>query len=236
MEYIIAYNTLYPNGYNMQLPDKTISEYSKQKQKYNMENPLKYNDIENEIWKPIEGFEGIYEVSNFGRVKSIDRYVIYKNGHKTFHKGRIIRQIDNFGYKTVHLHKDGKQTSSVRVHRLVAIAFIPNPLNLPIVNHKDEDRANNIVENLEWCDSKYNNNYGNHNLNISKSQKGIKHGPLTPEKREQFRLKRNKTMMKKYGRIGPILTEEVRKKHSERMKKKNPMFNIDIKNKMIKTL
>ncbi|MBO6272454.1 HNH endonuclease [bacterium] len=120
--------------------------------------------------------------------------------------------------------------------QLVAIAFIPNPLNLPIVNHKDEDRANNIVENLEWCDSKYNNNYGNHNLNISKSQKGIKHGPLTPEKREQFRLKRNKTMMKKYGRIGPILTEEVRKKHSERMKKKNPMFNIDIKNKMIKTL
>lgn len=74
-------------------------------------------------------------------------------------RGKLKTQQTYHGYKYVQLHKDGK-TRVVQVHRLVAMAFIPNPENLPCVNHKDEDRANNNVENLEWCTHAYNNHYG----------------------------------------------------------------------------
>lgn len=104
---------------------------------------------ENEIWKPICGFEGLYEVSNLGRVKSLK-----------YGKEKILKQIkDKFGYLHVILCKNGTKKTS-KVHRLVGNAFIPNPNNLPIINHKDEKKENNIVENLEWCTVKYNNTYG----------------------------------------------------------------------------
>ena len=113
-----------------------------------------------EEWRPIVGYEGLYEVSNTGQVKSFDRYVKYSNGRIHLHKGKVLSPIkDRDGYLQVNLCYSGR-INSIKVHRLVAQAFIPNPDNLPQVNHKDENKTNNCVENLEWCDSKYNNNYG----------------------------------------------------------------------------
>ncbi len=95
-----------------------------------------------EIWKDIVGYEGLYQVSNLGNVKS---------------KRKVLSQTKG-KYLKVILSKNGKE-KVVNVHRLVAQAFIPNIDNLPQVNHKDENKYNNKVENLEWCDNKYNNNY-----------------------------------------------------------------------------
>lgn len=105
-----------------------------------------------EKWVPIEGFESLYEISNFGRVKSLCA--------GRWRNSIIIRKAvpDKDGYLTVCLKKDGK-TYCKKIHRLVAIAFIDNPSSLPQINHIDENRKNNFVENLEWCDCKYNNNY-----------------------------------------------------------------------------
>lgn len=111
--------------------------------------------METEIWKDIAGYAGKYMVSSLGRVKSLN----YR------HTGReqMLEPKDNSkGYLKVSLWKDGKEDTRF-VHRLVAIAFIPNPLNLHQVNHKDENKRNNCVDNLEWCDPKYNSNYGTRN-------------------------------------------------------------------------
>lgn len=105
-----------------------------------------------EVWRDIQGYEGLYMVSSYGRVRGISNEPGRKTGFMT------LRRVPN-GYVKVRLCKNGVVVDR-NVHRLVAVAFIPNPENLPQVNHKDEDKANNHVENLEWCDSKYNNNYG----------------------------------------------------------------------------
>ena len=99
-----------------------------------------------EEWRDIEGFDG-YQVSNEGRVRNCKRNTILKP------------LSDGRGYLQIHLWKNGKSTNK-RIHRLVAQAFLENPQNLPEVNHKDENKSSNIVENLEWCDRKYNMNYG----------------------------------------------------------------------------
>lgn len=112
-----------------------------------------------EEWRDIEGYEG-YQISSEGRVRSLDRCVVYKDGSKHFYKGKILKfSINVFGYYQIGLCKNGVRKFH-RVNRLVAKAFIPNPDNLPEVNHKDEDKTNNNVDNLEWCDRKYNMNYG----------------------------------------------------------------------------
>ena len=119
--------------------------------------------MENEIWKPVKNYEGYYEVSSYGRVKSLDRIINYSDGVKHLHKGRILKPYkdarENKGYLRVELKKDGI-FKKFAIHRLVAQAFIQNPSNLPEVNHKDEVKTNNRVSNLEWCDGKYNVNYG----------------------------------------------------------------------------
>lgn len=116
---------------------------------------LDLNNLEGEEWRDVVGYEGKYQVSSLGRVKSlIDEY-----GH---YREKIMKQCFNkFGYLRVGIRKDGKQ-KNCPVHRLVAIAFIPNPNpnNYTCVNHKDECKTNNCVDNLEWCDHKYNNIYG----------------------------------------------------------------------------
>ena len=117
-----------------------------------------------EEWRDIKGYEGLYQVSNEGRVRSLDRTIKQKTklgNYKIFTmKGRILKAANvNRGYLAVQLWKDG--IAKMRfIHRLVAEAFIPNPDNLPQVNHKDEDKTRNVVENLEWCSEKYNSNYG----------------------------------------------------------------------------
>ena len=100
-----------------------------------------------EIWKDCKGYEGLYQVSNLGRIWSIkgQRYL----------KGCE----DKDGYLRINLKAKNGKAKTERVHRLVAIAFIPNPLGLPVVNHKDENKQNNAVDNLEWCSVRYNNIY-----------------------------------------------------------------------------
>lgn len=111
-----------------------------------------------EDWRSVEGFEGLYEVSNYGRVRSVDHYVKCNSGRRLV-KGRLLKVCDRGnGYAFVTMGKDGKQYN-VSVHIVVAKAFIPNPNNLPCVNHKDENPRNNCVDNLEWCTYGYNLSY-----------------------------------------------------------------------------
>ena len=112
-----------------------------------------------EIWKPVVGYEGLYEVSNFGRVRSIDRWIKRLGKIDVHRKAVMLKQAVVEGYCKVHVSKNG-QTCMLSVHRLVAMAFLPNPDNLPCVNHKDENPLNNVVSNLEWCSIAYNTNYG----------------------------------------------------------------------------
>ena len=121
-----------------------------------------------EIWKPINGYEGIYEVSNLGRVRSLGHFVGNQYIERRFqNRIRIIKASNRkANYKGVMIYKDGKRKSFL-VHRLVAEAFIPNPNNFPEVNHKDEDKSNNCANNLEWCDRQYNNSYGTIKIRLS---------------------------------------------------------------------
>lgn len=110
-----------------------------------------YSPIPLEVWRDIEGYEGLYQVSSYGRIYSF---------HRTNTKGGFIRQsFSGSGYLQAHLCKNGKKKSFL-THRLVAKAFLPNPNNCLEVNHKDERKTNNCVWNLEYCTKKYNENYG----------------------------------------------------------------------------
>ena len=111
-----------------------------------------------EEWRDIKGYEGYYQISNMGRVKSLERTVRCGRGYKTIPE-KIRKGKDNsYGYLQVGLSKDGRK-KWYRINRLVAQAFLENPDNLPEVNHKNEDKTDNRVENLEWCSRSYNNRY-----------------------------------------------------------------------------
>lgn len=113
-----------------------------------------------EIWKDVNNYPN-YQVSNLGNVKNIKA-------------NKMLKPSLNGGYLKVSLSKNGKAKPFL-IHRLVAIAFIPNPTNLPEVNHKKEfEKTNNTVENLEWCDHSYNQNYGTRNDRVSKKMSRIK--------------------------------------------------------------
>ena len=123
-----------------------------------------------ELWKDIKGFEGYYQVSTWARVRSLDRWVVYPNKSKRLIKGKILKPfVNNKGYKLVTLWLRQK-AKHFQIHRLVAEAFILNPLNLPCINHKDEVKDNNYPYNLEWCTVKYNNNYGTHTKRSAEKQ------------------------------------------------------------------
>ena len=119
----------------------------------------------NEIWKDIEGFEGLYQVSNFGNVKCLEHKCPgrYKDKPRTVKEHLMKQTKGNKGYMYVILSNCDRGKTFL-VHRLVAKAFIPNPDNNPVVNHKDENKENNSVENLEWCTSLYNNTYNDIHL------------------------------------------------------------------------
>ena len=122
-----------------------------------------------EEWRDIKGYEGRYQVSNLGRVKSLkDRYGNYRE--KILNPRNSIQ-----GYLDISLYKNGV-SKRFKVHRLVAEAFISNINNYSQVNHKDENKQNNRVENLEWCTSKYNANYGTRNKRHSEKMKGKNKG------------------------------------------------------------
>ena len=115
-----------------------------------------------EVWKDIEGYEGFYQVSNLGRVKSLQamKYSHIQKCAISVKREKILRPYpDTKKYLLVDLKRNGKRDTQ-KVHRLVANAFIANENYYPQVNHKDENKQNNCVENLEWCNSQYNNTYG----------------------------------------------------------------------------
>ena len=113
-----------------------------------------------EEWRDIKGYEGLYQVSNMGRVKSLN--------YRHTGKEKILEGYDNsHGYLYANLYKDGKR-KQCRINRLVAQAFLENPEGYTDVNHRDENKQNNCMENLEWCDRSYNINYGTRNKKAGK--------------------------------------------------------------------
>ena len=184
------------------------------------------NMLENkEIWKDCKGYEGKYQVSNFGRVWSVVKQQ-YKN-----------QRIGKDGYyKVTLIAKNGKQKTE-RVHRLVALAFIPNPDRLPQVNHKDECKTNNCVENLEWCDAKYNTLYSSYKWS------GENNGMKNPEVRQKHLLICQSDEHREKSRQGTLkrnaecpynerLTEDGRKALSE--SRKGHWYTDGINNRFIK--
>lgn len=121
-------------------------------------------DVAPVVWMPVLGFEGLYEVSSLGQVRNKKGEVL-KQG---------IKRTPCTCYKVVHLWKEGKYHRKY-IHRLIAEAFIPNPNNLPMVNHKDEDGTNNFIDNLEWCTREYNVNYGTAKERRAKKLRGVPH-------------------------------------------------------------
>lgn len=119
-----------------------------------------YFFFEEEKWKPVIGYEGIYEVSSLGRVKSLGRMILGNGGTRYWHKeGIMVPQKTYKGYTRVILSHDG-EWHTTQVHRIVAMAFIPNPNGYPEINHKNEVKDDNRACNLEWCTTMYNNHYG----------------------------------------------------------------------------
>lgn len=148
-----------------------------------------------EIWKDIKGYEGLYQVSNLGRVRSLDREVYHMNMgvvRKHIYKGKELRTfLEKDGYVYLFLYKD-KRSKKYSIHRLVAENFILNSNNLPIINHKDEDKTNNIASNLEWCDYSYNNTYNSKHIKIGLKHRGWKPTSETRLKMSQSAKNRNK--------------------------------------------
>ena len=138
-----------------------------------------------EIWKDIKGYEGLYQVSNSGRVKSLKR----KNNYgRTIKEKELKQMIHQKGYLVVTLYKNGVGQRN-RVHRLVAQTFIKNPKNYPQVNHKDENPRNNMIDNLEWCTNLYNSTYGHTKQKISTKVQCVETGEIFNSIREAERIK-----------------------------------------------
>ena len=118
-------------------------------------------DFDGEVWKDVVGYEGLYMISSYGRVKRLGRYSIDVMGRRMYYEERILKKhiSKTTGYPNVNLSKDGK-AYTYNVHSLIADAFIPNPDNLPCINHIDEVRSNSVLSNLERCTYLYNNTYG----------------------------------------------------------------------------
>lgn len=123
--------------------------------------------MNNEIWKDLKDYEGLYQVSNFGRIRNISR-LVNDNGGLNIIKQKILKPSkDSSGYLQIVLTKN-KIRKSYKVHRLIALTFIPNPKNFLQINHKNENKLDNRAENLEWCTHKYNCNYGTRNYRCTK--------------------------------------------------------------------
>ena len=113
-----------------------------------------------EIWKDIQGYEGLYQISNLGRIKSLERMIITSNNITKKISEKILKPcLRKNGYYSIVLQKNNK-SKYYTIHRLVAKEFIPNPNNLPQVNHKDGNKLNNNINNLEWCTNSDNTQHG----------------------------------------------------------------------------
>lgn len=174
------------------------------------------------IWENIEEYNGVklvgYQVNNIGQIKSVDRYVNYKNIGKAFKKGQLLKlTLTKDGYYHTTIRNGANIQVTLNVARLVAYHFLPNPDNLPCINHKDENKTNNIVwinddgsidynkTNLEWCSVAYNNSYGTRTERVREKMNGRK---FSEEHRKNLSL----------GRKGMVLSEKHRKNLSEALK------------------
>lgn len=169
-----------------------------------------------EEWRDIPNYEGLYQVSNKGQVKSLEKVVIRKDGRKNTYPERILKQSkNNMGYLYVDLFKNNKSKKFL-VHRLVALAFIPNdnPTDKNEINHLDENPSNNHVSNICWCNRYENNNYGTRNERVSKTLKG------------KFKDKENHPMFGKHR------TEETKQKISKAIS--IPIIQLDLQNNFIR--
>lgn len=158
-----------------------------------------------EEWKAVPGYEGLYEVSNKGNVRNVRR-------------NTLLRLQKNQGYIRVWLYKNGIQ-AGLRVHRLVAQAFIPNPDNLPEVNHIDEDKTNNRVDNLEWCSRKYNVNFGTRNIRAKET--AIKNGYCTGLSRKEYMKEYNREYFEKNKEKMREQNREYYEKNKEKLREQN---------------
>ena len=141
--------------------DRTRASIKCKARKLNIERPCSIEDsntdcIDGEVWKDVPNYNGYYKASNIGRVRSVNRLDMLGR----LCKGVMLKPyIDEDGYERITLQNDGKSIF-IGVHKVVAMTFLENPKNYNQINHKDENKLNNRVDNLEWCDSKYNMNYG----------------------------------------------------------------------------
>lgn len=137
---------------------KCIIEGNAERKRLNRPKLVQEN-LESEEWKWVKEFEGYYQVSNKGRIKSVERWTINKNGFKSFRRERIRKiKITRYGYCELNLYKEGKSTS-IRIHRVEIEAFMGYNFKEPISNHKNSVRSDNDLKNLESCTSQYNNEY-----------------------------------------------------------------------------
>lgn len=142
-------------------------------------NNIEYSEeeLKNEIWKDIIGYEGLYQISNLGRVKSLEKTINMIDGRKRHQKEKILSPvISKYGYYVITLWNN--KSKQCKVHRLVMTAFILNPDNLPQVNHIDENKLNNRVSNLEWVTALQNNRHSNiaerwHNTGTESTKKAV---------------------------------------------------------------
>lgn len=164
-------------------------------------------DVVEVVRKAVNGYEGYYEVDQFGRVYSVDRIIPVNDNGRNYSKQLQAKQmkqsVNTNGYKIVSLTKDGK-TKNLYVHRLVAEAFIQNEDELPMVNHKDEDKTNNFVENLEWCNASYNRTYGKAVEKQAKKLRGKKHT-------EEHKAKISESLKKHFCSYGERRKDELSK-------------------------
>lgn len=122
------------------------------------------------IWKDVPGYEGHYQACTDGNVRSVTKTVRTKGDSTAVKHGKVLAQTSRKkGYLCVGLSKNG-QSKVIETQRIIALTFLSNPDNLPCVNHKDEDKTNNDVNNLEWCTYKYNNEYGNRRKKVSEAR------------------------------------------------------------------
>lgn len=174
-----------------------------------------------EEWRDITGYEGLYQVSNLGRVRSLDRYVESKIICKSFIKGKILNtSFQKNGYVVITLSKSGKR-KQFKIHRLVAQAFISNFENKPEVNHKDGDKTNNCSDNLEWVTRKENNQHAfdtglnnNHSKKLTDDEIRTVRQEYIPYSRKYSTL----TLAKKYKVSRPTISQILKEKRYKNVK------------------
>lgn len=156
-----------PSGTKLFCKKYCRKEYHRKQQVVKNASAKVLPDLEGELWMPVDGFQGLYNVSNLGRVRQDQQYAYYSANN---YPGRIVKQHSTKkGYKRVYISSlPEKKFRAYAVHRLVAKAFIPNPLGKPEVNHKNFDKQDNRVVNLEWCSGKENRLHYENSLTNSK--------------------------------------------------------------------